>query len=416
MATTSLRGVFGLLRRNPAYRRLFLATVISMFGDWFAFVAISGFVTDTTGRPGSSSLVFAANMLPVFLVSPLAGIVADRVSRRRLMVTVDLLRVVPALGLLLALRWGSVPLALGGMAVIAALSSFFDPVSEASVPNIVEPEDLSLAQAVLDSMWGTMLFVGAALGGVATLALGREVSLWINATTFLVSALLVGGIRQPLQEPHRRGPAGVGAQLRELWTRVKKSRPTRALLLNKLGLGVSNGTVGLLPAFATSLFSAGDAGVGLLLAARGLGSLIGPYLGRAWARDDGRRLLVACGVSLMVYGLGYLLLPLSPSLPLAAAFVVLAHLGGGAQWVLSTYGLQVVTPDRLRGRVLGMDFSLTTLAIGLSSLAAGAATEHVGLTRVVGGLAVASLGYGAVWLGWTWRLWRARENPLSGPR
>lgn len=412
---TSVRGLLALLRRNAPFRRLFVATVVSLFGDWFAYVAVSGFVTETTGRPGSPALVFAASVLPACLLSPLAGLVADRVDRQRLMVAVDVLRVGPALGLLLALRWRSASLALGCVGLLAVLSAFFDPVAEASVPNVVDPEDLSLAQAALGSVWGSMLFVGAALGGLATLAFGREASLWLNAITFLVSALLVRGIPVPLQ---RHGPPTsnrVGAQLGEVWTLVRSRPLTRWLLITKLGVGLGNGTVGLLPAFATATFSAGDAGVGLLLAARGLGALLGPHLGRAWVRDDGRRLLLVCGGSMMLYGVAYLLLPVVPSLPLAAACVVVAHLGGGAQWVLSTYGLQVSTADRLRGRVLGVDFGVTTLSVGLSALAADAMSEHVGLTRASWALAAASLLYGAGWLWWTRGLWRSREDPLNAP-
>ncbi|MGZ3458540.1 MAG: MFS transporter [Archangium sp.] len=412
----SARSVLPLLRRNPDYRRLFFATVVSLLGDWFAFVAISGFVTESTGRPGAAAAVYAASVLPAFLLSPLAGLLADRVDRQRLLVTVDLVRVLPALGLLAALRWHSPALAIACVALLAALSSFFDPVAEASVPNVVAPEELSLAQAALGSVWGTMLFVGAALGGVATVAFGREASLLLNAATFLASAALVAGIRRPLQHHGAPSSHGLGAQLGEVWTLARQSRLTRSLLVTKAGVGLGNGIVGLLPAFAAGRFAAGDAGVGALLAARGLGALLGPFLGQRWARDDGRRILVVCGGSMVTYGLAYLLLPLAPSLPLAAACVLLAHLGGGAQWVLSTYGLQVSTPDRLRGRVLGLDFGLTTLAIGVSSLSAGAAAEGLGLARASWGLAEVSLLYGAGWLWWTRDLWRGRVDVLARAR
>ncbi len=412
----TVRGLLALLRRNPDYRRLFLATLVSMLGDWFAFVAISGFVTESTGHAGSSAAVFAASVLPAFLVSPLAGLVADRMNRQRLLVTVDLVRVLPALGMLAALRWSSPALALTCVTLLAALSAFFDPVAEASVPNVVTPEELPLAQAALGSVWGSMLFVGAALGGLATLAFGREASVLLNALTFLVSALLLSRIRRPLQQPHGPVASGVGAQLGEVWTLARTSRVTRTLISTKVGVGLGNGIVGLLPAFAAARFASGDAGVGLLLSARGLGALIGPYVGQAWARGDGRRVFLVCGGSMVLYGLAYFLLPLAPSLPLAAVCVLLAHVGGGAQWVLSTYGLQVSTPDRLRGRVLGVDFGLSTLAVGLSSLTAGAAAEHAGLTWTSWGLAALSLVYGVGWLWWTRDVWRAPSDVLTGAR
>jgi MFS family permease len=412
----SFRNVLALLRRNPDYRRLFSATVVSLLGDWFAFVAISGFVTEATGRPGSAAAVYAASTLPVFLLSPLAGLVADRVDRKRLMVTVDLLRILPALGLLVALHERSPALAISCVALLAALSAFFDPVTEASVPNVVAPEELSLAQAALGSVWGTMLFIGAALGGLATAAFGREASLLLNAATFLVSALLVWSIRRPLQHHGRPHARGMWGQLGEVWTLARQSRLTRSLLVTKVGVGLGNGIVGLLPAFAAGRFAAGDAGVGALLAARGLGALLGPFLGQRWAGDDGRRILLVCGGSMVTYGLAYLLLPFAPSLPLAAACVLLAHLGGGAQWVLSTYGLQVSTPDGLRGRVLGLDFGLATLAVGVSSLSAGAAAEVVGLAPASWGLAATALLYGTWWLWWTRGLWRGRADVLTASR
>lgn len=410
MATpVSVRTLLPLLRQNPDYRRLFSATVVSLLGDWFAFVAISGFVSESTGRPGAAAAVYAASVLPAFLLSPLAGLLADRVDRQRLMVSVDLLRVLPALGLLASLRWHSPALAISCVALLAALSTFFDPVSEASVPNVVPPKDLPVAQAALGSVWGSMLFVGAAVGGLATLAFGREASLLLNAATFLVSAMLVAGIRAPLQHHGAPSALGLGAQLGEVWTLARENRLTRALLVTKVGVGVGNGIVGLLPTFAATRFGSGDAGVGMLLAARGLGAFLGPFLGQRWAGGDGRRVLVACGVSMVTYGLAYLLLPFTPSLALAAVCVLLAHLGGGAQWVLSTYGLQVSTPDGLRGRVLALDFGLATLSVGVSSLAAGAAAETVGLAQASWGLAAVSLVYGTAWLAWTRGLWRAPQ-------
>jgi predicted MFS family arabinose efflux permease len=419
-ASPSLHGVLALLRRNPDYRRLFFATVVSMLGDWFAFVAISGFVTEATGHLSTSAAVYAASVLPAGLLSPFAGLLADRMDRQRLMVTVDLVRVVPALGLLAALRWHAPGLALACVALLAALSAFFDPVAEASVPNVVSPEELPVAQAALGSVWGSMLFVGAALGGLATLAFGREVSILLNAATFLLSAWLVRGIRRSFQRAPTSAPASASPdswrQLREAWAFARHQPVSLSLLTTKVGVGLGNGLVGLLPAFAARNFAAGDEGVGLLLSARGLGALLGPFLGQRWVRGDDRRLFLACGLSMISYGLAYLMLPFAPSLLVAAGCVLLAHLGGGAQWVLSTYGLQVSTPDRLRGRIMGLDFGLATLGVGLSSLVASAAAEGVGLTRAAWGLAGASLLYGTGWLWATRRLWRGRPDVLTASR
>ncbi|HWB71889.1 MAG TPA: MFS transporter [Egibacteraceae bacterium] len=408
-----LRELPGLLARNADFRRLFLATVASFLGDWFAFVAVSGLVVDLTGREGLAALVYAANVIPVFAASPLAGVVADRVDRKRLFVAVNVAAAVPALGLLAALWWQSAWLAVAALALIGVCAAFVEPVTGAALPNLVPPEDLSLAQAALGSVWGTMLFVGAGIGGVVAATLGRQAAFAINAATFLVAAGLVARVHRPFRAGPLPERASVLTHLGEVWAYVRPRKLTRALMVTKVGVGIGNGIVGLLPAFALTRFGAGDTGIGLLLAARGFGALVGPFIGRAVARDDGRRLLLVCGLAIVCYGAAYTLLPLTGSLALAAACVVLAHTGGGAQWVLSTYGLQVATPDAVRGRVLSLDFGLATLGIGLSSLAAGAGAELVGLEAASWGFAAVSIAYGAAWLWWTRGLWRSPTDPLA---
>ena len=412
---STLGPALSLLRRNRDFRLLFSSSLVSLLGDWFSQVAVAGLVTEATGSPAGGAVVFAASVLPVFAMSPLAGVLADRLDRRTIMVTSALLRIAPALLLIVANVTGQAWLAIVCMAAIAALAAFFEPVVTAVTPNMVEPEDLSLAQTMMGGAWGTMLFVGAGLGGLVAAVFGRNVSFAVDAATFAVSAVLIMGIRRPFRTGPVPESATVLAHLAEVWRFVRPRKVTRALMVTKAGVGVANGIVGLLPAFALLRFGASDAGIGVLLAARGLGALVGPIIGRRFARDDGRRTILVCGVAIVAYGVAYAYLPFTDSLAAAAACVALAHAGGGAQWVLSTYGLQVTTPDFVRGRVMSLDFGLATLAIGISSLAAGGAAAVFGLRATSLTLVVLAMLYGSGWLAWTRDLWRSDVDPLAQP-
>jgi MFS family permease len=404
-----------LLRSNANFRRLFLASVVSLGGDWFAYVAVSGLVIEATGREGAGAVVFAASVLPVFLASPVAGVIADRVDRKRLMIAADVLRVLPALALLVAdaqhLPW----LALVCVATIAALSAFFEPVTAAVLPNLVHPRDLSLAQSTMGAVWGSMLFVGAAIGGLVAAALGRPASFVVNAATFVVSALLVWRVRAPFQQRRSVAVPTMWTAISDVWRFVRPRKVSHTLLVTKAGVGVGNGLVGLLPAYALSVFGAGDLGIGLLVAGRGLGALLGPFLGRALVRGRGQRLLAVTGLSIVSYGLCYLLLPTAGTLAIAVLCVVCAHAGGGSQWMLSTFGLQVTTPDGIRGRIMSVDFGLATLAMGVSSLVAGGLTELIGLRPTSYLLSVIAVLAGAGWLWWVRDLWSADADPLVPP-
>ena len=145
------------------------------------------------------------------------------------------------------------------------------------------------------------------------------------------------------------------------------------------------------------------------MAARGVGALIGPFIGHRLAGPGHRRLLPVIACSLATFGIGYALLGLAPALWLAAASILVAHLGGGSQWVLSTYGLQRLVPDEIRGRIFAFDFALITLSLGTSSLVVSTLADHIGARPAVllaGGVAVA-------WAGIWWLLTRTvRREPL----
>ena len=408
-----VRAAWSLLRRNRDFRRLFLASVISLGGDWFLFVALGGLVLDVSGAATSVGILIVAQELPIFLATPWAGWLADRLDRRRLMIACDVARA----GLCAAfLAVGPENLWLGYV-LLAALSVFaavFDPASTAATPNVVDEEDLATANALVGSLWGTMLAVGAALGGVVSTAFGNDTAFLVDSVSFVLSGLLLTGVRRPLSEgrggtPHER----IRDATVETWRYARKDRRVRALISVKAGFGLAAGVLALLPVFAKEVFDGGDVGFGLLMASRGVGALIGPFLGRRISGPNQERLLGAIGLALAVFGLGYTAIALAPTLWAVGLLVLTAHLGGGAQWMLSTYGLQRLVPDRIRGRIFAADYALITLSLGASSLVASWLADEVGprpAIAMVGGLALA---WAALW----WVLVRdVRRGPILESR
>jgi MFS family permease len=389
-----------LLVRNRDFRRLFLASVVSLGGDWFSFVAVAGLVTELTGRPGAPAFVYAATVLPVFAASPIAGAIADRFDRKRILVIADLVRVPIALALCAAAYWRSTPLAIAAVVALAVGASFSDPVMAAATPNLVDEEDLPAAQSLMGAVWGSMLMVGAGLGGLVAELFGRQVAFAVDASSFLISALLIAGIRRPTQQATTARSAG---SVRDALAYIRRSPVVLRLVFAKGGVSSANGVVGLLPAFAASRFAGTGIATGLLFAARGLGAMIGPMLARpaVGATPARRAIIVVCGVSTLTFCAVYAVFPLTHAFAAALVLVMLAHLGGGAQWSLSTYGLQRETPDEYRGRVMSIDYGLATLAIGASSIAAGLLADALDAERATWWLAAIGGSYGAAWLVWS---------------
>ncbi|HEY5934660.1 MAG TPA: MFS transporter [Kofleriaceae bacterium] len=390
-----------LLVRNRDFRRLFLASVVSLAGDWFSFVAVADLVTELTGRPGAAAYVYAATVLPVFLASPLAGWAGDRYDRRRILVIADLARVPVVLLLCLAALWGSVELAVGAIIALGIGASFYDPIASASTPNLVSEQELASAQSLMGMVWGSMLMVGAGIGGVVAEVFGRQTAFAIDAASFLVSAWLVSGIKRPLQQATAEARAQV--RIGDVVRYARDNPVVKRLLFAKGGVSSANGIVGLLPAFANHRFAHISIATGLLFAARGLGALLGPILARviAGAEPSRRAIVLICAASTLGYATFYSVFPFVTSFALALVLVVLAHLGGGAQWSASTYGLQVATPDHMRGRVIAIDFGLATLLIGVSSIIAGLLADAWDEASATWWLAVVAAIYGIAWLAWS---------------
>ena len=399
-----------LLRRNGDFRRVFLSSLVTSGGDWFALIPLLALLKDLTDSGLAGGLVLAADTAVFALFSPYAGTLADRLDRRRIIVATEGL----CAGLVLLLLvvdsrstvWVAV-LTIGGIAAAKALAT---PAAAAATPNLVAPQDLALANVMNGVAWGSMLAVGAALGGVAAALFGTSACFVIDAVSFAVSALLVVRCRVPFQRPREAGehPA-FGEAVREAVVFARSDRAVLALLAVKPGVAFANGALVLFPLLAVDVFHTGATGIGLLYAARGLGALTGPLLLGRRGRDGAAMWWVlAAGISSC--GLLYVLVAAAPAFWVALLLVALAHLGGGANWTVSTYGLQRRVPDQVLGRILSADFMLVTLVIALNQVVAGLLSQAVGTRLLMGAFGGASMVYAVGWLGATRSL---RRTPLE---
>jgi MFS family permease len=398
-------GTFGLFRRNPDFTKLYAAQLISFGGDWFTSVALLALVLETTGSATLAGLVLAAQTLPFAIVSPFAGVIVDRFDRKTVMIAADVVRAFLALGLLAARSEETIWIAFIILVFISGFSAFFEPASSAAMPNVVGKEDLARANILMGSAWGTMLVVGAALGGVVSSTFGNDAAFVADAASFAVSAMLLLRVRTSFHEtePRRDHEVSIVADVRETIRFARRERHVLALLTVKAGFGLSAGVIGLIAVFAVKVFEGGEATIGLLMSARGAGALTGPFLFRRWARDRDERLFLGLTIAGLIFGAGYALFAIAPTVWLAAVGACIAHIGGGSTWTLSTYGLQRWTPDAIRGRVFSFDYGLVTLTIAGSVFTAGLMADRVNPRIVALGIA----GVAITWvLGWT--VWRRR--------
>jgi MFS family permease len=397
-----------LLRANVDFRRLWLAQLISEIGDWFYSLAIYDLLLGLTHSGKAVSYAIIIQTLPWFFMTPLAGHIVDRFSRRRLMILADVVRGFVVLGLLLVRTRTEIWLVYLLLALEVIFSSIFEPARNAILPNVASSEEILPANALSSATWSVALASGAALGGAVTALLGRPVAFVINSVSFFASALLIRNMR--VREPHLetssmnvepsdaaadasvdargrtwrqpRHQAGTGG-LREGKAYLTGNPKVVVLILAKTGLGVLSGTLLLLVIFGERVFPVAGHGalaVGLLYAARGVGAGIGPLAGDRFTQGLQDRMWRSIGVGFFVVSIAYLAFSRAPSLALAALAVICAHAGGSTVWVMSTTLLQLNVPDRFRGRVFAVDLGLLMLMVSTANYLIGVGFDTWRLT------------------------------------
>ncbi|MDG6106099.1 MFS transporter [Dactylosporangium aurantiacum] len=390
-----------ILVRNRDFRRLFSADLIGLGADWFVQIPLLSLLLQLTGSGVWGALVLAADVGVIALLQPYAGVIADRFDRRRILITAELAMAVATLALLLVRTGEAAWAAVAAIGVIAVAKAFFVPAASAALPNVVDAEDLPAANALSGSAWGTMLVVGASLGGISSAVVGPYWCFAFSSALCFLSAVQVARVHRPLQATI----AAVKPQIGEAVRYIRRHPRVASLVTVKAAVGLGNGVLTTFPLLA-AVYGVGPLGVGLLFAARGLGALIGPFVLRRVLTHPSW-LLPGLAVSMSVYGLTYLAASAAPWFPLLLVGVVVAHLAAGGNWMMSNFALQTEVPDALRGRVFATDVMLALLSVGVSQLIVGGFVDRVDprlLTAVCGGV---TLVYAAGWAAVTRRLRRA---------
>jgi len=353
--------------------------------------------------------------LPVAIFGPLAGVIVDRVNRRRLMIATDLVRGALILTLLFIRRPDQVWIAYVVMAVAVGAQAFFEPARTATIPNVTAPEDLLAANALSSATWSAMLALGASIGGLVTALAGRNVAFVVNALSFFASAAFIAWTRYdatPPAAPKAEGflaLSGIG-DLIEGVRYVRQRSHVAALMFVKAGWGLAGGVLLLLTIFGQRVFplaGGSAAGIGVLYAARGVGAGLGPIALRWIIGQQPKRLRRTIGPAYFMVGVFYVALAWAPSLWVAALCVLCAHFGGSILWVFSTVLLQMEVPDRFRGRVFATELALVTMMSSVSSYWTGRQLDRAGWSprTLAFSLGVMFCVPGALWL-WIQSRWQ----------
>lgn len=369
---------FNLLRLRPQFRYLWFAQVISLTGDWFNTIASVILINRYTDSSLAVGGLFLARALPPFLAGPFAGVVADRFNRKAVLITTDLLRAGIVLCFLFVDRPERAWLLYFLSIVQFTVSAFFEPARAAILPTLVAEDELLTANTLSSTTWSAMLTLGAAIGGAVAAIFGAQIALMVDSLSFILSALLVLQLAMPkanIAPPaHRSGWADFIAGLGYV-----RQHPRVGVLTLVKAMG-QIGSIDVMAAiYAERLFHFGQDGaatLGAMLAGFGVGAVAGPLVGNLFHDHSTRMLKRAIVGGYAAIVIAWVILGLSPTLPLVLVGCVLRGMGGSLNWTYSDVLLQMAVPNNFLGRVYSLDFGLFTLAMSVSVWLTGLALDQ----------------------------------------
>ncbi|HLC16976.1 MAG TPA: MFS transporter [Thermodesulfovibrionia bacterium] len=374
-----------LIRQNRNFRYLWLGQIVSLFGDWFSLIASAVLVSSLTHSGAAVGWLFVVRMLSPFAVSFVGGVVADRHNRKGLLIVADISRFVIVLGFLLVHSREQLWLLYVLTAVKLGISGFFFPARNAILPSVVDKSALGAATALSSVTWSVMFALGTAIGGIVAGQFGVYAAFIVDAVTYIISALLISQVE--CGEDRQNGSKGVKAAFRQYLdglSFLRKHLDIFVAVMHKAAVTLisSGGFQVIQVALAQDVFMIGkDASIsmGIMYAIVGIGTGLGPIVGRRYTGDNEPSLCKAISVSYLMIAAGIALTATMLSFNIVLLGIFLRGAGGGTVWVFSTYLLMNRLPDKIRGRIFATEFALFTLMTAVSSAITGWAVDFPAL-------------------------------------
>lgn len=358
--------------RSPSYFPLWLSQLVSSFGDTLHYIALVVLVYQLTGQGVAVAILVAAEVVPVLLLGPVAGVFIDRFNRKAVLIGADVLRAALVLSLVWPQgAWHAYLVAAG----VAAGNTFFNPTVQAVIPTITTDEQRLAANSVSWSTGRLVQIVASALAGGMIAIIGTESAFILNAASFTVSALLIVRLVIPphagqLDQSTKRGLDRYLAEARAgLRYAIGDRLVSRLLVVQSLASFAVGATGAMLVVLSERHLNLEPAGFAWLVGAIGIGALLGPLIPNTFATDyrNARWLFVPY----VIRGVGDVLIAIFAPLPVALLILFVYGLNTSTGMVVFSSTVQGAVPDRVRGRVFTL-LDVSWNAMRLLSLAVGA--------------------------------------------
>jgi MFS family permease len=365
-------------KREKDYQKLFWSGTINGLGNRFSQVAIFTLLYQVTGSGMAIGIVLAIRMVPFLLFGPIGGMLADRFSKKTILIILDILRIPFVIALLTVEGAADIWLVYVSAFFLAVGEAIYVPTRMSSIPAIVKQDRLVHVNAIEQLMIGMILVVGSSSGGLISYIFGLHIPFLLNAATFLISTMILLRINIPAvqsrhqkkQQPEKQKSEKQQSenQRTNVWKLIMNTNALFTFFIIALTMPLANGVDNvLMSVYALDVFQMGDIGVGLIYGSLGLGFVVSSFFSNMLKRG----LLILTVLMIAFEGLGHIMLSVVPTFSVALITVMfITFVAGISNICIDTILMKVVSRTK-QGIFFGFMSSISNTALGCSMAAAG---------------------------------------------
>ncbi|MFD2443932.1 MFS transporter [Bacillus sp. CGMCC 1.16607] len=365
--------MFHAFKAEKSYQKLFYAGIINGIGDRFSQVALLTLILQMTGSGLSVGITLALRMLPFLFFGPLSSTIAEKLTRKKLLMMTDFFRIFIALSFLWINSPDDMWIVYVGSFLLASGEALYSPTRRASIPAIINQKNMKEVNSWEQVLLGFVLIFGALTGGLVSFVFGAKAAFVINILSFLIAGLII--MKIPTLESNFAKETKVNGEkvkATTLFSVILSSSLLFMLVTVDFVLPLTNGIENvLISVYAIDTFQAADLGVGILYSVLGTGFIVSPIITK-WIK--GHYLLFAF-ICMMVEGLILFIVSQSQSFALVVLlFGILTIFGGVSNTLIDTVVMETV-PLKLQGMYFGLSATLANTLLGLSMFLTGVLLE-----------------------------------------
>ncbi|QOR68140.1 MFS transporter [Cytobacillus suaedae] len=364
-----MKNNFSILKQEKKYTRFLTSVFISGVGDWFHSIAVFSLLMHLSNTSIALGITMALRVLPHLLFGPIGGLLADRFSKKKILVICDLVQALAAFSLIFVSTAEDIWMIYVSTFILMSATAIQMPTRSSSIPLLVKKENILKANSLHSTAFGIMMVLGSMLGGIVTAILESNLAFGVNAITLVIAGLIMLTTRFPKHEHAETDEKFSFKQYKVVFPFIRKVPIIQLVLIYYVIWAIGGGVMNLIPnVFAFEVYGLENVGVGILYACFGIGQILGGYLSpyfEKWPKQ-------AIAIGFLIEGIAYTFFSFTPNIIVGGLMLIIALTGVSVgNTFVGTMVMQYI-PEKYLGRLFSIIYTIVNVVLGTTMILTGA--------------------------------------------